>query len=87
MTDSDADRATKLAVSLAPPTAFTLGSAVISSYETSQVGMQWQHLFSKGDMDYSLGDSILFFFVDSLAFIVLGNYFEEVLPSEHGTAR
>ncbi len=70
--------------SLLPCTAFAFGADILSDYEYAQVGIQRDNL---NDGYYSFNTTLGFLFFDTILYIVLGWYLEQVIPRQYGVAR
>eukprot|EP00666_Eupelagonemidae_sp_cell4sb_P017961 gene17961-biopygen28743 len=66
--------------SLLSPVAFSYGAKLICDYEKSGVGATMSNLYSD---DYSLGHSLWFMIIDTLLYLFLAWYLDNVLPSEY----
>jgi ATP-binding cassette, subfamily A (ABC1), member 3 len=70
--------------SIFPATAFSFGCDIVAGYEYSEQGVQdWNR--SQGV--YSFDTSLAMLLFDSLFFMVLGWYFDQVMPREYGTPK
>jgi ATP-binding cassette subfamily A (ABC1) protein 3 len=70
--------------SLFPCTAFAFGADILSDYEYAQVGIQSSNL---RDGAYSFNTTLGFLFIDTILYIVLGWYLEQVIPRQYGVAK
>ena len=63
--------------------AFSMGIERIASLEAETTGLQFGTLLMsiKG---YRVIDSLIFMFVDSIIYYLLGRYFDQVIPKEYG---
>ena len=86
--DTDLVWARYLAAFLAP-TAFAMGTDVFGQYEGANMGMQWVDITTKsGNLpEFTVGSSFLMLYVDTILYLFLAWYFDNVLPSAFGTPR
>jgi ATP-binding cassette subfamily A (ABC1) protein 3 len=74
----------KMLASLFPATAFTFAADIIADYEYAQQGIQeWNA--DEGDYLFNTALGLLFF--DTLLYIFLGWYLDQVVPQQYGVAR
>jgi hypothetical protein len=70
--------------SVFPATAFAFGADIVSAYEYAEQGVQsWNA--SEGYYSFNTTLSMLFF--DTILYLFLGFYFDQVIPREYGTPR
>jgi hypothetical protein len=70
--------------SIFPATAFAFGADIVSAYEYAEQGVQsWNA--SEGYYSFNTTLSMLFF--DTILYLFLGFYFDQVIPREYGTPR
>jgi len=74
----------KMWASLLPATAFAFGADIIADYEYAEQGIQ---SWNAGEGDYSFNSALWFLFFDTLLYMFLGWYLEQVVPSQYGSAR
>lgn len=74
----------KKLVSLLPCTAFAFGADILGDYEYAQVGLQKSNV---RDGAYSFSTTLGFLFLDTILYLVLGWYFEQVIPRQYGVAK
>jgi ABC-type branched-subunit amino acid transport system ATPase component len=74
----------KMWASLLPCTAFAFGADILSDYEYAQVGVQRSNL---NDGVYNFNTSLGFLLFDTILYMILGWYFEQVLPRQYGVAK
>ena len=74
----------KMWSSLLPATAFAFGADILGDYEYSQQGIQAWNL---NEGEYSFQDSLGMMFFDTILYIFLGWYLEQVMPREYGAPR
>ena len=74
----------KIWASLFPATAFTFAADIIADYEYSQQGIQEWNVW-EGSYSFNTALGLLFF--DTILYIFLGWYLEEVIPRQYGVAR
>jgi ATP-binding cassette subfamily A (ABC1) protein 3 len=74
----------KMWASLFPATAFTFGADIIGDYEYSQQGIQEWNAW-EGSYSFNTALGLLFF--DTILYIFLGWYLEQVIPRQYGVAR
>lgn len=79
----EASGAKKLA-SLLPATAFSFGADIVADYEYSEQGIQ---SWNADEGDYSFSTSIGFLFFDTILYVFLGWYLDQIIPREYGAAR
>ena len=84
--DANVSQGEKIAASLLPNIAFSLSAGVLAEFEKGQVGIQPDNSYDVVN-NYSFGIGILFLFLDTVIFILLAFYLEEVWPTEWGTKR
>lgn len=70
--------------SLLPATAFAFGADIVADYEYAEQGVQ---SWNTGEGQYSFNTSIGFLFFDTLLYLFLGWYVEQVMPREYGVAK
>lgn len=77
----------KLAASLLLNTAIGFGLRLIGVYEGTTEGMQWSTLFHDSDVDnINLGMIMLMLLADSVIYLLLALYIEQVFPGDFGLA-
>lgn len=74
----------KMIASLCPATAFCFGADIIADYEYAGQGIQ---TYNSGEGDYSFDTTLAFLFFDTLLYIFLGWYLDQVIPQQYGVAR
>jgi hypothetical protein len=74
----------KMWASLLPATAFAFGADIIADYEYAEQGIQ---SWNAGEGDYSFNTALGFLFFDTILYISLAWYLEQVIPREFGSAR
>jgi ATP-binding cassette subfamily A (ABC1) protein 3 len=74
----------QMIASLCPATAFCFGADIISDYEYAEQGIQ---SWNSGEGDYSFDTTLAFLFLDTLLYIFLGWYLDQVVPQQYGVAR
>jgi hypothetical protein len=74
----------KIWVSLFPATAFAFGADILGDYEYSQQGIQ---SWNAGEGEYSFHTTLRLLFFDTLLYMFLGWYFDQVIPRQYGAAR
>ena len=79
----EATTAKKLA-SLLPATAFAFGADIVADYEYAEQGI---HDWNAGEGQYSFNTSIGFLFFDTILYLFLGWYIEQIMPREYGVAK
>ena len=70
--------------SLLPCTAFAFGADILSDYEYAQVGIQADNI---NDGYYNFNTTLGFLFLDTILYIALGWYLEQVIPRQYGVAK
>ena len=70
--------------SILPCTAFAFGADILSDYEYAQVGIQADNL---NDGYYNFNTALGFLFLDTILYIALGWYLEQVIPRQYGVAK
>lgn len=83
-TSTDQARYEKMLASVLPCTAFAFGAETLTDFEAAEVGVQWWNMSSGG---YDFGTSLTMLLIDSVLYIVLAWYLEQVLPSQFGVRR
>lgn len=74
----------KMIASLAPATAFCFGADIIADYEYAEQGIQ---TYNAGEGDYSFNTTLGLLLFDTILYIFLGWYFDQVVPQQYGVAR
>ena len=74
----------KLWASLFPATAFTFAADIIADYEYAQQGIQAWNVQTG---TYSYNTALGMLFVDTILYLVLGWYLDQVIPRQYGVAR
>ena len=74
----------KIWASLAPCTAFAFGAEVLAELEYAEQGMQWWNIRNGG---YDIALSFNMMFIDSILYMLLAWYLEQVVPSQFGVRR
>eukprot|EP00551_Chaetoceros_affinis_P007272 CAMPEP_0203672206 /NCGR_PEP_ID=MMETSP0090-20130426/7774_1 /ASSEMBLY_ACC=CAM_ASM_001088 /TAXON_ID=426623 /ORGANISM="Chaetoceros affinis, Strain CCMP159" /LENGTH=2044 /DNA_ID=CAMNT_0050537473 /DNA_START=44 /DNA_END=6178 /DNA_ORIENTATION=- len=70
--------------SLLPCTAFAFGADILSDFEYAQVGVQRTNV---NDGEYSFNTALGFLFFDSILYMILGWYLEQIIPRQYGVAK
>jgi len=81
----DADSGLRNFVSIFSTYPFTQAMTLVSSYESAELGAQWDDL--NKDSPYSLGGALGWLIFDLIIYMVLAWYVDNVLPGEWGTSR
>jgi hypothetical protein len=71
----------KMLSSLLPCTAFSLGFKILTTFELGEVGV---HSWNASQGSYSFNTSLAFLAFDTIFYIVLAWYFNQVIPSQFG---
>ncbi|KAG0616755.1 hypothetical protein M758_5G140000 [Ceratodon purpureus] len=71
----------KTIASLLPPTAYAFGVDLLAHYEKAGYGLTWENI---GDDGYSMARVLILLVADSVLYILLAWYLEQVFPSEFG---
>jgi ABC transporter len=67
-----------------PATAFAFGADIVADYEYAQQGVQnW----NRSEGDYSFDTCLTMLFLDTILYIFLAWYLDQVVPREYGTPR
>jgi ATP-binding cassette, subfamily A (ABC1), member 3 len=67
-----------------PATAFSFGADIVADYEYAQYGVQnW----NRSEGDYSFDTCLTMLFLDTILYIFLAWYLDQVVPREYGTSR
>lgn len=74
----------KMWASLLPCTAFAFGADILSDFEYAQVGLQRSNV---NDGAYSFNTALGFLLFDTILYLVLGWYLEQVIPRQYGVAK
>ena len=85
-TRAGATGGTKALASLAGNTAFGLTLEILASFESQSQGVNWRNVQSIVK-SYSVSQGLFMMFIDVLIYILIGFYFEEVLPRAWGVPR
>ncbi len=83
-TDQNEVTFSKKWASLLPCTAFVLGADILSDYEYAQVGIQADNI---NDGYYNFNTTLGFLFLDTILYIAIGWYLEQVIPRQYGVAK
>ena len=86
VTDEKISNGSKMAASLFPPTCLQLGFLTISIFETSRIYVTSDNINYKY-LNFSINDMFIMLFVDSLLYLLIGLYLEQILPKEYGVTR
>ena len=70
--------------SLLPATAFAFGADIVADYEYAEQGI---HDWNASEGQYSFNTSIGFLVFDTLLYLFLGWYIEQIMPREYGVAK
>lgn len=71
----------KTIASLLPPTAYAFGVDLLAHYEKAGYGLTWANI---GEDGYSMARVLILLVADSVLYILLAWYLEQVVPSEFG---
>jgi ABC-type multidrug transport system ATPase subunit len=85
-TRAGATEGTKFFASFAGNTAFGLTLEILASFESQSQGVNWTNVYTVVK-SYSVSLGLIMMFADVLIYILIGFYFEEVLPRAWGVPR
>jgi len=74
----------KMAASILSPTAFSLGASIISDFEASNEGVQFDNITYGG---FTFANVLQMLLADTILYGILAWYFDLVLSHDYGTAR
>jgi ABC-type multidrug transport system ATPase subunit len=85
-TRAGATEGTKFFASFAGNTAFGLTLEILASFESQSQGVNWKNIYTVVN-SYSVSQGLIQMFIDVFIYILIGFYFEEVLPRAWGVPR
>jgi ATP-binding cassette subfamily A (ABC1) protein 3 len=80
----------KIVFALFPNIALQYGYSAVSVYEMRETGIQWNNIIksgSGGEDDITMGHVLLMLTFDTIMFMLLTLYIENVKPGEYGVAK
>ena len=83
--ENEVSRASKMGASLLSPICLSLGFITISQFEIARINMSGFNGYRY--YEYSANDMMGMLFLDSLLYLFIGYYFENVIPQQYGTPR
>jgi len=84
--DSSVSETNKTAASLLPTVAVTLGCSAYVNYEIGQNGVDFDNATQLSN-NYRFSTSLIMLAVDTVIYIVLGIYFDNVIPNSEGISK
>ena len=82
--DQTTSATSKAIISIFSPTGFTLGADLITNYEGANQGLHWSNIF---DDEYPFATVLIMLAVDIVVYLLLGLYFDNVIPNEYGISK